>query len=58
MGRENTICGTPAYMSPDQIIDKNTNYTEKFDIWSLGAIYYELIVGSPPFIDKTKDRFE
>ncbi|CDW74806.1 protein kinase domain containing protein [Stylonychia lemnae] len=56
--RDNTICGTPAYMSPDQIIDKNTNYTEKFDIWSLGAIYYELLVGNPPFTDKTRQNFE
>eukprot|EP00347_Sterkiella_histriomuscorum_P009526 403340869 len=58
LGRENTICGTPAYMSPDQIIGKNPDYSDKFDIWSLGAIYYELLVGCPPFIDKSRERFE
>jgi serine/threonine protein kinase len=56
--RENSICGTPAYMAPDQILDGNEFYTEKFDVWSLGAIYYELLVGQPPFIDKTKILFE
>ncbi len=40
-----TICGTPAYMPPDQILNHKNDYTEKIDVWALGSIYYELIVG-------------
>lgn len=43
-------------MPPDQFVNHNTDYSEKFDIWSLGATYYELLVGTPPFIDVTKTR--
>ncbi len=56
--REHSICGTPAYMAPDQVVGKDTHYTEKFDIWALGAIYYELLVGIPPFIERTIEKFK
>lgn len=57
--RAQTICGTPAYMAPDQILERNKHYTEKFDVWSLGNICYELLVGHPPFIGKmSSDDFE
>lgn len=48
-----TICGTPAYMAPDLLLTSNPKYSEKVDVWALGAIYYELLVGVPPFMDKT-----
>ena len=40
-----TICGTPAYMPPDQILNHKNDYTEKIDTWALGSIYYELLIG-------------
>lgn len=52
-----TICGTPAYMAPDLVLNKNTNYSEKVDVWALGAIYYELLIGQPPFYEKTYEAF-
>jgi len=42
-----SILGTPLYMSPQ--IMKNQNYTSKCDIWSLGAIYYEMLYAKSPW---------
>jgi serine/threonine-protein kinase ULK/ATG1 len=38
--------GTPIYMSP-QVFER-TNYSIKTDIWSLGIIFYEVLVGVTP----------
>jgi serine/threonine protein kinase len=46
-----TICGTPLYMSPQQLND--VSYTNKVDVWSLGVIFFELLNGSHPFDGKT-----
>ena len=35
--------GSPKYMSPEAY--KNTDYSEKSDIWALGIIFYELLLG-------------
>lgn len=43
----NTICGSPIYMAPEII--KASFYNEKSDLWSIGIILYEMIVGVPPY---------
>lgn len=44
-----TICGTPMTMAPDVIQMGDKKYNSKADLWSLGAITYELVTGTLPF---------
>lgn len=49
-----TICGSPAYFSPEMI--KTKKYNRKADIWCLGIIFYEVLCGYFPFdISNHKD---
>ncbi|CAH8478833.1 unnamed protein product [Heterobilharzia americana] len=42
-----TMCGTPNYISPE-VASHNQQGLET-DVWSLGCMFYTLIVGRPPF---------
>ncbi|KAJ3098775.1 Cell cycle serine/threonine-protein kinase cdc5/MSD2 [Phlyctochytrium planicorne] len=46
--RKNTICGTPNYIAPEVLFDKN-GHSYEVDMWSLGVIMYTLLIGRPPF---------
>ncbi|KAG8995894.1 Serine/threonine-protein kinase [Tulasnella sp. JGI-2019a] len=42
-----TLCGSPLYMAPE--ILRYEKYDAKADLWSVGAVLYEMSVGRPPF---------
>ncbi|MBM4041536.1 MAG: serine/threonine protein kinase [Planctomycetes bacterium] len=45
------IVGTPTYMAPEQVDE--TNVGPRADLYSLGVVLYEMIVGRPPFDGST-----
>jgi NIMA (never in mitosis gene a)-related kinase len=47
MEKARTVVGTPYYLSPEII--ENKPYSQASDIWSLGALLYELCALTPPF---------
>uniref|UniRef100_H3CNL6 non-specific serine/threonine protein kinase n=1 Tax=Tetraodon nigroviridis TaxID=99883 RepID=H3CNL6_TETNG len=52
--RRSTLCGTLDYLPPEMIEGKT--HDEKVDLWSLGVLCYEFLVGKPPFEAKTHEE--
>lgn len=46
-GLAETLCGSPLYMAPE--ILQNRRYGVKADLWSVGAVLFELVSGKPPY---------
>lgn len=51
--KRKTLCGTIDYLSPEIITSRE--YDDTVDVWALGVLIYELIVGAPPFEEESKE---
>lgn len=56
--RRQTMCGTLDYLPPEMVLRQK--YTETVDLWCIGVLTYEFLVGNPPFemesMEETYDR--
>lgn len=50
--RRDTFCGTLDYLPPEMV--GNKRYTNRVDVWGLGVLLYEFLVGKPPFEDSSE----
>ena len=60
--RRKTLCGTTDYLPPE-MLGRGTSYDKRIDIWCLGILTYEFVVGRPPFedeqsADRTKQKIK
>ena len=54
MTKDGSIMGTIPYIPPEQASGKVENIDTRSDIYSLGALFYELLTGRPPFQGMTQ----
>ena len=43
------MCGTLDYLPPEMCEHKQQSYDNSVDIWALGILAFEFVVGKPPF---------
>lgn len=58
LSRENSFagsfCGSPAYLSPEMLERKGVGVSS--DIYGIGCVLYEMVVGEPPYFDEDIDQ--
>lgn len=47
--RRTTLCGTLDYLPPEMV--EGFHHSKEVDLWALGILTYEFLVGKPPFED-------
>ena len=49
-----SFCGSPEYMAPEMLLKAGHNF--QLDLYCLGALLYELVIGMPPYYSKDTDQ--
>ncbi len=49
-----SFCGSPAYLSPEMLERKGVGFST--DIYGIGCVLYEMVVGEPPYYDEIMDN--
>ena len=55
------ICGQPSYLAPEikdllKVLGKDNKYNSSIDLWSLGAVLYEMLIGLSPLIGNSAEE--
>lgn len=53
LNRTLTLAGTPGYLAPEQVYAPLSGVGRAADVYSLGAILFQLLAGRPPFVGET-----
>jgi len=50
-----TLCGTLDYLAPE-IVNNTCGYSFGVDVWGVGIITYEMVMGQPPFLSESREN--
>lgn len=53
-GRAYTLCGNPEYLAPEVI--EGRSHDESADLWALGVLIHDMLVGQTPFAGSSLRR--
>lgn len=50
--RMHSVVGTPDFIAPDVLCPRRAGYDHKCDMWSLGTLIFQMLVGQAPFFEE------